>query len=193
MKSPFAAATSAVRPPQRVETLPPSAWAETWADRPREPVKVGLRLVSDKTLENAVHFAEKHADARATHDDVWVEQYNAALRRHALGQILCSPTDASRPYFQGAPDILVGLALRPETMTFLWERFELLKIAASPLTTVGTNEDLIILASLIVDPEQLARTGADELGIRRVAGHLLELMLAAGANAPVEDDLPAEE
>jgi hypothetical protein len=86
----------------RVISLPPSAWAETREDRPREPVRIGIRLISEQDTQVARSEAAKVAvDLMPTgSEDDRIEAYNCALMRFAAQYGTCSPTNTDQPYFR---------------------------------------------------------------------------------------------
>lgn len=112
----YAAAVAArPRAPAGVCMVPPWVWAQTWTDRPTEPVRVGLRTLSAQDLDDARAGAESKADKAhpGSHgSDVWTEAYNAALMLKALGRALCQPDGADAPWWDYA-DLIAPGAIEP--------------------------------------------------------------------------------
>src|SRR5579871_1402375 len=141
MRAPFGATSAQARAPLRAVTLPPSAFADTWKGKPREPVRVGLRLVGEDVVEDAQALAlEEARDGSGEPGDtaeertIWLDAFNSAVMRHVLAHALCAPDDVSRAYFATAPNDAIRVALRPATLRRLWEEYEALQVETSPAT-----------------------------------------------------------
>ncbi len=122
-----------LRPP-RVVTIPPSAWASHRADRPAEPVQVGLRLISEEDTQYARGEAARIAAEyiqNAENEEERVAAFNDALIRVALGRALCQPHDVTQPYFlMGEDEIRVRLT--SDGARRLYQELEALHVAESP-------------------------------------------------------------
>ncbi len=121
-------------------TLGPKSWAETWADRPREDVCIGLRLVAAEEYtgarENAANKATKAFPVRTGE---FVEAYNDALMSWVVARGLCDPNDVSRDWHDwqdAAGDQAATMAeslMRPEAIRACYDALERLAIATSPI------------------------------------------------------------
>jgi hypothetical protein len=98
-------ATPTTTPPPRVRTLPPSAFADSWRKKPREPVKIGIRLVGEDTIATATQLAVDFTNERLTPPDgvvpagferVWLDMYNSQIQRCVLCHALTKPDDVTR-------------------------------------------------------------------------------------------------
>lgn len=132
------AQTTQPRRPQRIATIPPSAFAETWADRPMEAIRVGLRTVSSDTdLAEARALADKRVRERhpTTSEDspVWIEAYNEELMGAALARAITSADCVDLPYWD-LQDAVVPRVLTPQGKRSLWLELEILTLQTSPLT-----------------------------------------------------------
>lgn len=120
--------------------VPPSVWAQTWADRPRETLALGLRRLSDTDLADASSAAD--AEARRLHphaeetDGLWVEAYNRRLVKLAVGRALCSPESADVGWWD-YPDFLAPKALEDAGAVWLYNEL----ISASTATSMLAVED----------------------------------------------------
>ncbi len=83
------------------------AWADSRIDKPREPVSIGIRLLSEQDTQIIRAAAAKTAVELTPNgtEDERVEAYNSALMCLAAEYGTCSPTDAeqSRKAAAGTP------------------------------------------------------------------------------------------
>jgi hypothetical protein len=187
-----------------VVALAPSAFADTWKDKPNAVTQVGLRRIAEADQRAARVEAAKQADALHVgldHDDpIWVEAYNQALMHACLGFALTQPEDMMQPLWPLQFDVLPH-RLTEGGVERLFDELELLTVLASPSRPEASDVALLELAerlrtgtfwpSLHVPDEDLAdlEEGARnevlarrrvrlEIHIRRVLAFALEL--AAG-------------
>lgn len=133
--------------------LAPEAFADTYTMRPHEPVRVGLRLPSEKTVEAAVLLASKDVTASFAEalssgryelvSDAMIEMYNSQVMVNVLAHALCDPDDVTRPYFESAPNDMVQIALRPETIAMLWSELGTLRSSLNPTLRLATDEEVL--------------------------------------------------
>lgn len=210
--------SASVRKPPRVVSLFPSAFADTWKDKPVEPVQVGIKRIAEADQRAARVEAAKTADAlhaTSTHDDpIWIEAYNQALMHACLGFALTQPGDMTQPLWALQFDVLPH-RLTEGGVERLFDELELLTVLDSPSRPEVGDAALDDFAerlragtfwdALCVPDEDLA--GLDEplrrqalarrrvrleVQIRRVLAFALEL--AAGeplAREPAEAPTPA--
>lgn len=151
-----AAATAGPRrqPPLRTVPLEPSAWAETYAERPKTRVSIGLRLISEADEQAARGDAGQHAWRYVPgemNDEVHeerVQAFNDALMRVAVARGTCRSDDVTTPFFVLAEDQIAD-ALRGETITMLWDELIRLRAEHSPLSPEITTDESLRLSSLI--------------------------------------------
>lgn len=174
-----------VRNAPLVLTLPPSAFADTWSRKPKAPVRIGLRLLSESELTDVAAMARKYASRLhpmdgSTPADVWIEAYNASLIADALATALCEPDDVSVLWFKSTPNDTIRVAFRPATLKKLWEDYERLQKATSPLTGEATDEEIASLGATMADiAKTIANaTGAQAARFRRICTFLKEEMQA---------------
>lgn len=180
---PIGAATSILgrapekRPALKVVTLPPSAFADTWDKRPKGEVKVGLRLVSDETLDNA--RASAAAAAWEVHGDTAplgrIEAYNETLVRTILAHACVKDDDVRAPFFGAIAESLVAVALTDAGVLALWEGYERLKVETSPLSPEATDSELQVLAVRLADGTFVGSVSErDRTVLRRLLRHVID-------------------
>lgn len=168
---------AAKRPPPKVVTLQPSAFAESWAKRPLVETKIGLRLVSDEVLDNARHAAAQAA--WDVHNDAApagrVEAYNENLIRAILAQACVDHRDSRALFFGAAADTVIAMQLTSDGVLALWEAYELLKVELSPLSPEATDGQLQALSVALADGSLLARLHPrDQRVLRRILRHAID-------------------
>lgn len=105
--------------------VPPHVWAQTWGDRPREVVKLGMRTLGISHVEQVSSLAE--ARARRLHPDAsptsqtWADAYNRHLIALAVGRSLCTAESADVPFWD-YPDLVAPDALDPAGARWLFEQ-----------------------------------------------------------------------
>jgi hypothetical protein len=118
-----------------VISLPPSAFADTWKDKPAQLTRIGLKRIAEADQRAARVEAAKKADAlhpAGTHDDpIWVEAYNQALMHACLSFALTQPEDATQPLWPLQFDVLPH-RLTDGGVERLFDELELLTVLDSP-------------------------------------------------------------
>ena len=170
--STFAAAVAArPRAPARVCQVPAWVWAQTWTDRPTEPLPVGLRTLSAQDLADARGWAESKADKAhpGSHGSaIWIEAYNSALMIGALGRALCSPECADVPFWDYA-DGVAPMAIEPTRgAVWLWSELEVATAGAAVLEVEAGPLEL--LAAVQAGAESIP--AMSEARRHRIARHL---------------------
>lgn len=166
------------RRPDHVVTLPPSAFAETYADRPREPFPVGIRRISEGELGEARAEGQKKADRKhpslAAGDPIWNDAYNQALMHHAIAAGTCMPDDVDQPRWEMAYDT-VPLVLAPAGAARLFDEIEMLQIIDSPLSLETTPAEEAQLSELLLSGGLFAEVPAgDARWMRRMLRAVLD-------------------
>src|SRR5688500_17759690 len=94
----FSQVTKKTRAPGRTIILEQWVFADEWAEKPREPVCVGLRLMADGDKSKARAAAEKFADElHPKRGPNWLDAFNDCLVRQVSALALCDPNDVTRP------------------------------------------------------------------------------------------------
>lgn len=133
----YADAQRARRPIGTVE-IPARVWAQTWAERPTEPVTCGWRTLGEVVLSEITGAAQSRANRYVPAGDLdnalWRDEFNTSVRMFAVGRALTQPDCADVPWWS-YPDLVAPMALTPEGAAWLYARFEAAVVAASILTT----------------------------------------------------------
>ncbi len=134
----------------RVISLPPSAWADSREDKPREPVRIGIRLISDEDTQIARSTAAKIAVELVPvgGEDDRIAAYNDALMRVATEHGTCSPTNAEDPYFVMG-ELEIRQRLTPEGVRRVWHEIEALHASSNPSVSEIDDEGLAHLFALL--------------------------------------------
>ena len=121
------------RLPPRVLTLGPSDWADSREDKPLEPVKIGIRLISEQDTQAARSEAAKVAVELmpvGTEDDR-IDAYNGALMRFAAEHGTCNPLNVEEPHFVMG-ELEIRARLTPEGIRKIWHAIEALHAGSNP-------------------------------------------------------------
>lgn len=177
----------------RAVLLPPSAFADTWADKPDEPVLVGVRIIGEGDMMEARGVAARTADkfhpGSGPHDDVWIEAFNQSLMHYAIATATCHPDNAAEPFWDMAYDV-VPCALSEGGALRLFDEIETLKVTESPLAAEATAEELQTLATLIQSGDLWEGMGRGDVSFcRRLLRRVLEHSAGArGVTLDLDDD-----
>ena len=134
----------------RVISLGLGAWSDARSDKPREPVSIGIRLLSEQDTQVIRAAAAKLAVELTPNgtEDERIEAYNSSLMCLAAEHGTCSPTDAEQPLFpMGALEIRERMT--PEGVRRLWHEIEALHVAANPSLDEINDEGLAHLFALL--------------------------------------------
>jgi hypothetical protein len=181
------------RRPARVVLVPPTAFADDYADRPAEPIAVGLRLLSETHVTGARAEASRQAVARYTDEEADVtdpraldEAYNDALLEHLVAAALCDPNSvtASHPLFPYAADQVPG-AFSPEGLRFLYDELARVHHEASPLVPAITSEGVVELVALLQTGAYETQPRIAKLATGKLLTHCLEVLRGEVAVLPV--------
>lgn len=156
----------------RVIMLPPSAWADHRTDKPREPVAIGIRLISEEDVQIARATAARIAVELVTvgGEDDRVAAYNDALCRVAAASGTCAPHDSEQAHFP-LGELEIRERLTPEGVRRLYQEVEALHIASNPSLPEIDDEGLAHLFALLDRNAIDALPREEALRVRR----LLEL------------------
>lgn len=138
--------------PASVIALEPGHFADTWPDKPREAVPVGLRLVSEADYQTARAEAAKraweHFPDEDLDEDERVDCFNDALAAWIVARGTTRPDDATKPWLDMAHDN-VQLALTTGGLRFLFDQITTLMLERSPLSPEATDKDLARLVEAL--------------------------------------------
>ncbi len=165
-------ALQARRQPIRTVELPPTAWATEWPARPPHAVKVGLKLLSEKDVQQARSEASRQAwdyapgDMGDEREEERINVYNDALVRIAVARGTTKPDDADQYLFQMAEDT-VSMALTTDGIRHLWEALERMTIELGPLCPKLDDGEAQSLAAWLL----AGRHAEAPDGLRRLLHH----------------------
>jgi hypothetical protein len=145
--SAFRATAPTVQKPARVVTLPRSAWAPSWPDRPEADVEVGLRLPPEALLVGARAEAARKAwrlHPEPADEDGRVEAYNSFVMAAVVAHAACSPEDETAPYFGELAVDNAPLALTADGLQHLFEQLDL--FAAETSASIPEADDALLAA-----------------------------------------------
>lgn len=181
-QSPFAKVQETIaKVPACIVDVAPSLWREGRPSKPLQPVKVGLRLLSEEEVERARARAAKDAwlaIPTGIPEDVRIEHYNDRLMLLLMAEATCSPVDVTIAYFQFT-DLQIGKDLTPEGIRYLYEHYEAFAVSYSPTSPEPTDAELDGLAEGLATGELLGELGSEHA--RRVRRLLKAALIEAGA------------
>jgi hypothetical protein len=129
-----------------VGEIPPTVWAQSWADRPRDVVTLGMRSLSEEALSQVSSMASARASRfqpNASPDsDLWIGEYNRALVCLTVGRALCTADSADVPFWD-YPDLVSPTALDPKGALWLWGLLSVELTRASAIVPVEPPLDLL--------------------------------------------------
>jgi hypothetical protein len=175
------------RKPARVVVLPPSAFSDEWPQKPVTDVAVGLRLVSESTLQSAKAEAARHAigfyegrELDCVDEDARVEAYNDALVRFVCARAMTDPNDIAAPYFPMAEDT-IAQAMTTGGIMRVWDEYVRLLLGTGNRTTPIDDDDIVALAGAL-RPEVLRSLPRNvELEARKLLWHLHTILAPIAA------------
>jgi hypothetical protein len=141
--------TTARRPAPATITLPASAFADDWSDRPTVDVEVGIRRIAVKDIVEARSAAS--ADAVRQHprpgDPAGVDAFYDALMMWVVSRCTCEPDDVAAEWsmWGGLPQDNAPLALTGEGARAIFDAHERLTIEQDPSTMEATDDDIVRL------------------------------------------------
>lgn len=159
--------------------MPVTAFSDTWGEKPAEPIKIGLRTVAERDIQDARREAARIAwKSHPEQDDIEAREdaYNSALVLRALASSACQPEDASLPFWD-AQESMLEVALTSEGLLHLWHELELLHAAETPLAREATDDEVARLAASLLDGSVMSGLNrADAARLRRHLGCILDLL-----------------
>lgn len=186
----------ALAPPRTLQ-LDPKDFAYDWEKAPRKPIVVGLRLLSSDEEWTADRMAAKRtAEEYGDSDDG--EQaarfYNRELMAWAVARSVCDPNDCSKehPSLRMAEDT-VQMALTGPAIARIYDEVERLYIETSPIFPEASDEELLLLASVLTDTEVVGSLGPIRARrarrfLRFVLAELADVIPPRGEDDPTGDE-----
>lgn len=132
----------ATAPPETI-VVPVFAFADTWNEKPKTEVCMGLRLIAEKDLQIARSQAaelastlHKPSEAKALEHifQLWSDAYHDALIRWIVARGTCDPNDVGKDWegWAAAPEDLTREALTADGAGMIFDRWERMRIATNP-------------------------------------------------------------
>jgi hypothetical protein len=165
--------------PLVVLELQPEAFASRWSERPKKPVRLGLRLPSeaDEAYARMTADAAVKALEKSPSTDV-VQEYNTMLMVALLARAMCRADDTSKPWelfpAPDEPDLME--ALTAATIRYLFEQLELAKIKFGCTVAEATDDEVERVGELLTSEELRALPRPDQCLSRRLVRVLSGLL-----------------
>lgn len=178
--------------------LQPGAFADTWYEKPREAVCIGVRLVSSADVQAARAIAAEQVkawytdrkDGGYTDEAAATEAYNDAIMRHLVARATCDVNDVSKAYFPRAEDTIRD-ALTEEGIRLIWDEIVILHGSTAVGIPQANDADAARLGRILVDGDAINALGPSEtLEVRTILGYVLTILVGTGRarEADVDDD-----
>lgn len=170
--------------PVRVVTLPLSAWASQYQDRPAGDVQIGLRRYAEGEAVRARAAASQIAwklHPERGDSDARDEAYNGLVMAKLVAWSCCDPRDVSISYFGtatgiGAEDVL-PLALSPKGIEWLFGELDALLTEEGPTAPEADDDDLAWLSGALAEGKAWGRLPANETrAVRRLLARAIYAM-----------------
>lgn len=166
--------------PQRVVTLPVSAFTATYELRPECECSVGIRLPSQEDAETIETEAIKAFQANIGNPAAADLAYNQSRLTNLVALCICSPEDVTRPHdLFPAPNATLPVALTPDALKRLFDEIERLQIDTSPIFTEATDDDVDAVVELLSGDALRKLSTTDQVNhsrVRRYLSFVLELI-----------------
>lgn len=173
---PLSSYSKQVIAPGRTLVLKPSVFADEWADKPREDVCVGLRLMSEEQKFTARRDSDEFArELHPKGGGNQIDAFNDALMRQLVAFGLCDPNDVSRPWEgMDTPENDVQFALTSQGVVFIYQAIRLYEIESGAAHREITNDEFPMLFEELeigtLDSLPSGRQGE----LRRLLGYVLD-------------------
>lgn len=193
-----AANPDGVRKPPRKVVLEPDAFADTWPEKPREAVAIGIRLIASSDVQAAKGQASEQVkawyrdrqDGTLTDEQSAVDAYNDSFMRHCVARAACDVNDITRAYFPRAEDT-VRDALTEEAVRRLWDEILILHASTSVGIPRADGDDVMFVGRVLVDGAALASLpDSEQTELRTLLGYIRVRLAGTGKarEAPVGTD-----
>jgi hypothetical protein len=168
----FADAVAASTAPGKTLILNPDAFADEWSRKPKDPVCVGLRLISDIEKTKARFTAEELADqVHPARDDNWIDAYNDALMRQVDALCICDPNDVRKAFeLMPQPELDVSDALTSAGAAQIFRAIASYERETDATLAPVDAEELARIACLL----PLADISQLRVGLRRTLAEVLQ-------------------
>lgn len=144
----FSQQTAAKRKAPRTFTLLPEHFADTFGNKPKGAIELGLRVPSENEIFNAQVEANR---AAGTDGDANAELVRGSkLLSFVVARGICSPHDVTEPHpFFELPEDQVALQLKSSTIKRIYDEIERLVVEQSPVFAEATRDECRDLIDLL--------------------------------------------
>lgn len=171
--------------PSRIVIVPPSAFADDYEDKPKEPVRVGLRLVSEQVFNRSRTAAAQDAwKSHPENDDEGnrIDRFNQKLVGLIVAHAAVEPENAAAAYFGPMAEDKILRAMTSEGIRMLYDEYETYAISVSPTAPEATDDELGTIADGLESGSLLQ--GMDVVTARRARRLLRHVLDMARPDAP---------
>lgn len=182
------------RKPTRVAVLPPSAFADDWADRPEADVAIGLRFVSVEDVEIARNTAVRRArewlapKGQLLDERAFNEAYNDEVITVIVARATTDPNDVGRTYFAVAEET-IRRALNMQGVARLWDELQLMHLCSGVAMPRADDDDVALLTAILSRGVALAQAPEGvAIEARKLVSYLLEQLRKHDPEAEADPD-----
>lgn len=137
-------------PAPKVVELRPEQFASTWQNRPTEPVKIGLRVTSERDREGASIEAFRSLNERKLDDAEQDRCVTSVYARIITARGICDPSNVLAPHpLLPLPDDQIARAFPSSTIRWLFDEIDALNVAQSPGYSEATDEEIAKLCEIL--------------------------------------------
>lgn len=164
--------------PESIMVVPPSVFADTWDDRPREAVEIAFRTVSETVVEAAETSAFREGwEGHPKDERARVDFIETGLIFGILARACVRPDDRRETWFGRAPEDAIRRRLTPAGARLIWTRYELWCQLRSPLSPEASDEQVGAVLAMLGDGA-LQQIDAPRRRRVRILMHLIHNELA---------------
>lgn len=170
---------SAPKAPTRTIRIPPSGFAASYAERPSEPLPVGLCLVSEQVVSRAQAVALREAWAECpepSEELLRADVYATSIMVGILCRAVTLAHDCTRLFFAEMPEVQLRAAFTVETIRRLWEAYGRMASEESPLSREADDAALGRLGEALAAGVVGKLHEAHQRRVRRLLGELSDEM-----------------
>lgn len=178
--------------PVAFSEIQPGMWTSEWADKPSVPMKVGVRLLSEQSIQESKAEASRVVVGfyeGATEDqEGLVDSYNDALMRSSVARGICAHSSAKIPFFALGEEE-VRQHMTPEGVRFLFQEIEAAHIAHSPCQREVDRDECLKLAVILQREVALERLrGPEKARVGRMLSYCLDALEEAEEAAEADGE-----
>jgi hypothetical protein len=133
--------------------VPPSVFADTWQGKPSEAIRLGIRLIAEDAQTRAAAMAQQDAEREFPNgpEEAVTDAFNTHLMANTLCRVLCDEDDASRLFFEDAPEMAIRVAMADRGIARVWESYQRIMTEESPLANEANDSEIADLGRMLTD------------------------------------------